>query len=143
MTFGGEDRLDCIFCKIVAGELPSYKVYENSSTFAFLDINPISQGHTLVLPKKHVKKLSEAPPDVLSRVTRVLQKVTRAIEDSLNPEGLNIFVNQGEVAGQVIPHLHIHIVPRSKDDMVEFITPKIGLSEKEFLEISRKISNSI
>jgi histidine triad (HIT) family protein len=103
----------------------------------------MSKGHTLVLPRKHVTKLSKLSPEDLFNVIRALQTVTIAIEDSLQLEGLNIFINQGEVAGQVIPHLHIHVVPRSENDGVKFIAPKIGLSEKEFIETSRKISNSI
>jgi histidine triad (HIT) family protein len=142
MNYGGE-RMDCIFCKIIAGELPSYKVYEDDYTFAFLDINPITKGHTLVLPKIHVTKLPELEGKYSSGLIGAVQKVTRAIEDSIKPEGLNIFVNQGEVAGQIVPHLHVHVVPRTTGDGLEFTTPKVEMIEEEFKEISRKIASQI
>lgn len=135
--------MDCIFCKIVAGGIPSFKVYEDDYALAFLDINPIAKGHTLVMPKIHVKKISELEAEDLSGLMAALQKVTRAIEDSIGPEGLNIFVNQGEAAGQIVPHLHIHIVPRAKDDGLKVPTAKVEMTEEGFKEISKKIADAI
>jgi histidine triad (HIT) family protein len=135
--------LDCIFCKIIAGEIPSYKVYEDDYSLAFLDISPITKGHSLVLPKTHVPKLSSLEDDYLSGLMIALKKMARAVEDALQPEGLNVFINQGEVAGQVVPHLHIHLVPRTTGDGLEFITPSAEMTEEEFNKISRKISNLI
>jgi histidine triad (HIT) family protein len=139
----GSDDLDCIFCKIIAGEIPSYKVYEDDYSLAFLDISPITKGHSLVLPKTHVPKLSSLEDDYLSGLMIALKKMARAVEDALQPEGLNVFINQGEVAGQVVPHLHIHLVPRTTGDGLEFITPSAEMTEEEFNKISRKISNLI
>ena len=136
-------KLDCIFCKIISGELPSYKVFEDEFTFAFLDINPISKGHTLILPKRHAVKLTDLNAVKSEKLMRGLQKVLSGIEGALNPEGLNIFANQCEIAGQVVPHLHFHIVPRETGDGMEFITPKATLSEDEFIEVSKKISKTI
>jgi histidine triad (HIT) family protein len=140
MIYGGESELeDCIFCKIVGGEIPSYRVYENDNAIAFLDIAPITRGHTLVVSKTHVKGFSELQSSELPGLSSAIQKVARAIEDSLDPEGLNIFVNQGEVAGQIIPHLHIHVVPRTTGDGLEFITPRVDMSEEDFKDLSKRI----
>lgn len=134
---------DCIFCKIGTGVIPSHKVYEDEKSFAFLDINPITKGHTLVIPKNHYTRLAEVDPLDLQALMTALQKVAAGIEEALDPEGLNIFINQGEVAGQVVPHLHIHVVPRTSSDGLEFITPHLKLSEKEFIEVSEKIKKII
>lgn len=134
---------DCLFCKIIAGEIPSYTVFEDEFTFAFLDINPIAAGHTLVLPKVHVTKLAELEGDDLAGWTAALQKVAAGVESALEPEGLNIFINQGEVAGQVISHLHVHVVPRVSGDGVRFETPAVKLSEAEFKGVSEKIVKAI
>ncbi len=135
--------MDCLFCKIMAGEIPSYKVYEDGFAFAFLDINPIAAGHTLVLPKVHVTKLAGLEGEALSGLAAALQRVVAGVESALEPEGLNIFINQGEVAGQVIAHLHVHVVPRAQGDEVCFDVPSIEMSEKEFKEISEKITTAI
>lgn len=135
--------MDCIFCKIGAGEISSFKVYEDEHALAFLDINPITKGHTLVIPKAHASKLSELEGEELTGTMEALQRVTRAVEDSLELEGLNLFVNQGEVAGQIVPHFHVHIVPRAKDDGLKFVTPKVDVTEEEFKEISDKIAEAI
>ncbi len=135
--------LDCLFCKIIAGEISSYNVYEDDFSFAFLDINPITVGHTLVLPKLHVTKLAELEGTALNGWVTALQRVAAGVEIALEPEGLNIFINQGEVAGQIIPHLHAHVVPRAPDDGVRFIVPSIKSTENEFKEISGKITSAI
>jgi histidine triad (HIT) family protein len=134
---------ECLFCKIISGEIPSYKVYEDDFAYAFLDINPIAAGHTLVLPKVHVTKLAELGGNALSGWSAALQRVVAGVEKALEPEGLNIFINQGDVAGQVIPHLHAHLVPRSQGDEICFDVPGIETTEKEFKEISEKITSSI
>ncbi len=144
MNFGGENMsVDCLFCRIIAGEIPSYNVYEDEFAFAFLDINPIARGHTLVLPRVHVTKLAELEGEALSGLAAALQRVAAGVEKALEPEGLNIFINQGEVAGQVIPHLHAHIVPREKGDGVRFETPVVKLAEEEFGKVSELISKTI
>jgi histidine triad (HIT) family protein len=134
---------DCLFCKIISGEIPSYNVYEDEKTFAFLDINPINEGHTLVVPKTHVAKITDASGDDLQALTRALKKVVAGIEDGLGVLNLNVIVNQGEDAGQVIPHLHYHIVPRHKGDGVKFDVPQRKLTEEEFMKLVDKIKGSI
>lgn len=135
--------MECVFCKIIAGEIPSYRVYEDEGAYAFLDINPIARGHTLVISRAHASKVTELSAQEAAGVALALQKVVRGVERALGPEGLNIFVNQGEVAGQVIPHFHIHVVPRSRGDDVRFVTPTVELSEEEFRELSGAIARAI
>lgn len=134
---------DCIFCKIVKGEIPSHKVYENGKTLAFLDINPINVGHTLVVPKNHVSKITLAEEDDLLALTKALKKVIKGIEGSLRVDNLNVFVNQGRGAGQLVPHLHYHIVPRYKGDGVKFVIPQKKVSEEEFKDLVEKIGSAI
>lgn len=107
---------DCIFCKIVAGQIPSTKVYEDAEILAFMDIGPIVKGHTLVIPKQHVNLVTEAPVGVLARVMSVVQKVAAAQMNALKADGVNIFQANGKAAGQVVPHLHFHVVPRFNTD---------------------------
>jgi histidine triad (HIT) family protein len=134
---------DCLFCKIINGEIPSYKVYEDENTFAFLDINPINTGHTLVIPKNHAAKITEASEEDLFALTRALKIVVGGIEDGLGVDNLNVFVNQGADAGQIIPHLHYHIVPRYKDDGIKVDMPQKKLTEEEFLDTVAKIKGAI
>lgn len=132
-----------IFCKIVKGEIPSYKVYEDEKTLAFLDVNPINVGHTLIMPKNHVSKISMAEEEDLLALTKALKKVIKAVENSLGVDNLNVFVNQGRDAGQLIPHLHYHVVPRRKGDGVNFDVPQRKLSEEEFKNVVEKIRSAI
>lgn len=134
---------DCIFCKIIKGDIPSYKVYEDEKTFAFLDINPINTGHALVIPKNHVRKISEAPEEDLFALVKTLKKVIKGLEDGLGVDNLNVFVNQGEDAGQLIPHLHYHVTPRYKGDGVKFDMPQRKLSGEEFADLVEKIKSAI
>ncbi len=106
---------DCIFCKIVAGTIPSTTVYEDEHTLAFLDINPSALGHTLVIPKQHVENVFDAPADVLAPVYATAQKIARALQQT-KVAGVNLISNNGAVAGQIVFHAHIHIIPRATDD---------------------------
>ncbi|EEW52901.1 HIT family protein [Limosilactobacillus antri] len=107
---------DCIFCKIIAGEIPSYTVYEDDVVKAFLDISQGTPGHTLVVPKKHVKDLFAYDEDLAAAVFSRLPKIARAIKKS-NPaiKGMNVINNNGELAYQSVFHSHIHLVPRYTD----------------------------
>ncbi|KKW19609.1 MAG: Histidine triad (HIT) protein [Parcubacteria group bacterium GW2011_GWA2_51_10] len=107
----------CIFCKIVAGELPSYKVYEDERTLAFLDINPINPGHTLVIPKNpDVRNIFDIPKRDWVAMMEVVHELAAAVEKALDADGVNIMMNNREHAGQVVDHPHIHIIPRFKGD---------------------------
>jgi histidine triad (HIT) family protein len=107
---------DCIFCKIVAGELPSIKVYENDCVLAFMDINPTASGHTLVIPKDHSEDLLSTDADMLLRVSAVLPRIARAVVTATEASGFNVLQSNGGCAGQIVPHVHFHIVPRREGD---------------------------
>jgi histidine triad (HIT) family protein len=106
----------CIFCKIVFGEMPSYKIYEDESTLAFLDIAPVNPGHVLVIPKKHFSNLEEIPEEEFSKLAVAVKKVAVAVTEATEATGHNVNINNGETAGQVIFHLHFHIIPRRDGD---------------------------
>lgn len=107
---------DCLFCKIVAGEVPSQKVYEDSSVLAFVDINPVNPGHILVIPKMHFENCTETPDEDMAAVMHVVRRVGSAALEATGAQGYNVGINCGEVAGQVIMHTHVHVMPRFPDD---------------------------
>lgn len=106
----------CIFCQIIAGELPAHKVYEDEQVVAILDIKPVHAGHILVLPKKHVANLEEISETDLSAVITVVKKIGGLLKEKLNYAGYNVVENNDPVAGQEIPHLHFHLIPRLEND---------------------------
>jgi len=106
---------DCIFCKIVQGEIPSFKVYEDDNVLAFEDINPVSEGHTLVIPKNHAENLFEISSQDLAAVQAASQKVARAIKQALNPIGIAALQLNGRGVNQEVMHYHLHLVPRGGD----------------------------
>lgn len=101
---------DCIFCKIIEGDISGYKVYEDENVLAFLDANPVSEGHTLVVPKKHVETIHDA--EGMSYMWDAIVKVSNAVKKAFDAKGMNIDQNNGEVAGQEVDHMHFHITPR-------------------------------
>ncbi|WP_219192263.1 HIT family protein [Bacillus paralicheniformis] len=103
---------DCIFCKIINGEIPCAKVFENEHVLAFLDISQVTKGHTLVIPKVHKTNIYEMTPDVSREFFEAVPKIAQAIKDEYEPIGLNLLNNNGEKAGQSVFHYHMHIVPR-------------------------------
>ena len=103
---------DCVFCAIAAGEIPSFKVYEDDLVLAYLDINPFSGGHTLVIPKDHTTGLLDTPAETLKEIVVRVQKVAAHLKAALPCDGFNILQNNGAAAGQTVPHVHFHIVPR-------------------------------
>lgn len=106
----------CIFCKIIAGEIPAYKIYEDNNFIAILDINPIHIGHTLIIPKAHFINIFDAPEEILPKIGPLAQKLARAIKESVRADGINIGWNNESSAGQIIFHSHIHIIPRFEGD---------------------------
>lgn len=120
---------NCVFCAIAAGEIPSFKVYEDDLVLAYLDINPVSEGHTLVIPKAHTTGLLDTPDATLAEVIARVKKVAAHLKTALPCDGFNICQNNGEAAGQTVPHIHFHIVPRRADsgeDPLSFATPGPG-----------------
>ncbi|MBN8233646.1 HIT family protein [Halobacillus kuroshimensis] len=102
----------CIFCKIIDGEIPSAKVYEDEKVYAFLDISQVTKGHTLVIPKAHCKDIYNTHPDTAAALFSRIPKIANAIKETYEPVGLNVLNNNEEPAGQSVFHLHIHLIPR-------------------------------
>lgn len=115
----------CIFCKIVNKEIPTKVVYEDEKTMAFLDVNPRSKGHTLVIPKEHYETFDELPDDEMINLMKTVKKVVEILK-SLNPDGYNILNNNKPAAGQEVPHVHFHVIPRyneEKEEVIKFSEP--------------------
>ncbi|HLD17682.1 MAG TPA: HIT family protein [Patescibacteria group bacterium] len=108
--------LDCLFCKIIAGEISSHKVYEDENVFAFLDIKPVNPGHVLVIPKRHSATLLETSDEDLIHVMKAIKKIAAAAMRAVGAEGFNLGVNTGAVADQVVFHTHFQIMPRFSGD---------------------------
>ena len=107
---------DCLFCKIIKGEISSFKIFEDDATLAFMDINPGNTSHALAIPKYHTPDFLEAPEEWLAATTVTAQKVACAVEKTLEPHGINIVVAHGPGAMQSVFHLHVHVLPRAKGD---------------------------
>ena len=101
-----------VFCRIIAGEIPGSKVYEDDDVLAILDISQVTKGHTLVMPKQHTESMLTCPPDLLAKVMAVAQRIGQAEVGVLGAQGVNILTNVGEAAGQSVPHFHVHVIPR-------------------------------
>lgn len=106
----------CLFCKIIAGEIPTDKIYENEYVFAFLDILPTTHGHTLVAPKKHYENIHDTPQEIMCEIIAVAKKLSSVIEKAMDAQGTNVYMNNRPAAGQVIFHTHMHIIPRYDND---------------------------
>lgn len=111
--------MDCIFCKIVAGQIPSVRIYEDDRTFAFMDINPRTDGHCLVIPKKHAPTLFDIEEEELQAVMATVKKTALALKKALAPDGLTSFQLNGRAANQLVDHYHVHLVPRWAGDGVD------------------------
>ena len=107
---------DCIFCQIVAGEIPSFQVYQDAATLAFMDINPFNPGHCLVIPKAHAADIFAIAPDDIAAVARTAKIVAGAVRAALRPAGINIVQANGPAAGQTVHHFHCHVFPRAEGD---------------------------
>ncbi len=109
---------NCIFCKIVAGQIPCFKLYEDGDTIAFMDINPVNPGHALAVAKGHWPTVDVIPAPVLAAVAVTAQRIAKAVIGELKPDGVNLLQANGVGAGQSVPHLHVHIMPRRPKDGV-------------------------
>lgn len=110
------EETNCIFCKIVKGEIPSKTLYEDEDFKVIFDISPASKGHVIIIPKVHAANIYELPDEVAAKIFVVAKKVATALKNVLNCDGINVLQNNGEVAGQTVFHLHVHVIPRFKDD---------------------------
>lgn len=133
---------NCLFCRIVRGEIPSAKVYENDNIVAFLDINPVNPGHTLVIPKQHYANMLETPEKILEELITVVKKVAPATMKATQTQGFNLGVNTGSVAGQEIFHVHFHIMPRRPDDKFRLWKGK-PYKEGEMAQMAEQIKKEI
>lgn len=135
---------DCIFCRIVAGELPAHKVYEDDRVLAFLDIGPIVKGHTLVIPKEHYERITDTPDPVVAEVMRVVRRVAVALTAGLGADGLNVTQANGKEAGQVVPHIHFHVIPRFAGDGHRWNwSPKKYDSDDEMRSLRERIAGGL
>jgi len=130
--------MDCIFCKIIKGELPSAKIYEDADTLAFLDIGPVNKGHALVIPKAHVEQFIDMDNEAAENLIVAVKKVVQAVLKGVGADGINVMTSNGEAAGQVVPHVHFHLIPRFKGDGFKF-WPQGKYEEREMEEIAGKI----
>lgn len=129
---------DCVFCKIVSGDLPSSKLYEDDTVIAFLDIEPVNAGHTLIAPKEHYATPLETPDNLLAAILKTTKPVAAAISTALGAKGFNITFNNGEAAGQVVSHTHLHLIPRYDDDGL-LLWPQSPYPEGEQEKVAKKI----
>lgn len=129
---------NCIFCKIVAGEIPSKTIYEDEEFKVILDLGPATKGHALILPKSHAANLFELPEDIASKVMVLAKKLGTQMKENLKADGLNLLQNNGEAAGQTVEHFHLHLIPRYENDG-QHITGNPQEVTQEELEEIRKI----
>ena len=135
----------CIFCKIIEGEAPAYRVYEDDMTMAFLDVNPVTDGHTLVVPKHHEARIERLPSDYYDAVWATVHRLISPVEKAMDASASNIDIHNGRAAGQLIPHVHVHIIPRrssgrSITDVAQRIRPR---SREYFEEIAHRIREEV
>lgn len=130
--------MDCIFCKIIKGEIPSYKIYEDEYTYAFLDIAKDVDGHILVVPKKHVKNILDCDSETLQHVMSAVKTISNHLVENCGYDGVNLLNASDESAGQTVYHLHIHIIPRKNNDGID-AWPKFTGALEELEELQKKL----
>jgi len=135
--------MEDIFLKIIKGEMPSHKIYEDETIFAFLDINPHNKGHTLVVPKKQYRNILDIPEETLCDMIRTVKKIVPAIKEAVGADGINIGMNNERAAGQEVFHAHMHIVPRFEKDGVYKRPRLLAYEEGEMEKIARQIREAM
>ncbi len=135
--------MDDLFLKIIRGEIPSAKIYEDRHTYAFLDIRPINKGHALVVPKTYYRNIFDIEPEMLAHVMHSVQKVARALKSSLHADGVTLTMNNEPAGGQDVFHAHVHVIPRFTDDHV-FLPPQHEpYAEGEMAMLAEKIAQAM
>ena len=132
------DKMDCLFCKIINGEIPSYTIYEDEIVKVFLDINPNTNGHCLIIPKKHIVTIDEVDDELMLHILKVTKEMHKLLKDKLNIEGLTICQNNN--LGQEVKHLHFHLIPRYKHKDIIVTPNKEDIKNVE--DIFNKIKNN-
>ena len=129
-----------VFCRIIAGEIPSTKIYEDEKAIVILDISQVTQGHALIIPKEHYESVLDCPPELLDHIMRLAQRVARAEMAAFDAKGVNILTNALEAAGQAVPHFHVHVLPRyDEKDGLKIESPASGIPMSELPVIAEKI----
>lgn len=131
---------ECIFCKIVSGAIPSIKVAETDSAYAFMDIGPIARGHLLIIPRAHYGDIFQMPPAEVAAIYELAARLAPVLRDVVGAEGLNVLQNNGSVAGQVVMHLHVHLIPRWADDGLKWPWPARKADSAELQQIAEAVS---
>lgn len=135
---------DCVFCKIVEGEIPSAKVYEDDDVYAFLDLGQVTKGHTLVIPKDHQKNVYELKPETAQKVFAAVPKIARSIKDQFQPIGMNLLNNNEKPASQSVFHFHVHLIPRyGSGDGFSMKWETHETEQEEMKQIAETISKGI
>lgn len=134
---------ECVFCDIVAGEVPAHRLFEDEHTLAFLDAAPVAPGHALIIPKAHHVTLTDMDTDLTAEVFRTVRRVAAAVEAVVEPDGFNVTQSNGAAAGQDVFHVHVHVVPRYEDDEVRVHWPREDLSEEEQGTITDSIRENL
>lgn len=137
------DQDHCVFCKILAGEIPSAKVYEDDKVMAFLDIAPFNLGHALVVPKTHCHGLSDMPDDYRDALFAAAARLAPVVLRVTGATGFNLLLNNGQTAGQEVPHAHLHIIPRFADDKVLLSAPQRAYQGNEMAGMQEKIRQKL
>ena len=135
--------LDCVFCKIRDGEIPSMRVYEDDRTLAFMDINPLNSGHCLIITKTHAPTLWESDPADLQAAIAAAQKVAVALNDAVKPDGINMLQANGAAAFQSVPHYHLHLIPRWNNDGKGFDWPLVPGDRSQIQAIGQRLREAI
>ena len=132
-----------IFTRIINGEIPSFKIFENDHVYSFLDINPVSRGHVLVIPKEPAQFLHELSPESSSELGRALSSISKSIVEVTGATSYNIIQNNGSQAGQTVFHVHFHIIPKYSESTHSFVWKTMEIDKKEASELAQKISHNI
>ena len=136
--------MDCIFCKIIAGDIPAVKVLDEELVLAFMDINPAGRGHLLVVPKKHAENIFEIEKDDLSAVFHAAKRCAIAIKEALNADGATVLQLNGKASDQVVPHLHVHIIPRWENDNLSISNWEMKPGDMEDIQaLASQVKNHI
>jgi histidine triad (HIT) family protein len=134
---------DCIFCKIVHGEVPSARVLETDRAVVFLDVNPVNKGHLLIVPRAHHRQIAETPDEIAAHVGSLVPRLARAVHAATGSDGSNVVINSGRVAGQTVDHCHWHVIPRFLNDPVDWPWPHAAYVGEEIGQMADRIAREL
>ena len=136
-------QADCIFCKIARGEISCTELFADEAVLSFLDVGPLAEGHALLIPREHYERIDEMPEALVAAVTRHLPRLCRAVVQAVDAVGCNVLQNNGRVAGQVVEHVHFHIIPRRENDGLGYRWPAGSYAEGRAEEVARRIRGAL